>query len=277
MPPTSTHAVALVGAEGHCVEIHAGTGHGPAGLLLSGLPDTVLRETRDRIRAAVINSGEAWQPGAITVALTPASLPKHGSSFDRAIAVAILAAVGTVPAAAASRTVFVGELGLDGQLRPVRGVLPAVAAAAAAGLARVIVPAGNAAEAALVPGIEVIGSPSLVGVLAWLRGDGPAAGADAAQVYDRADAGTAARPRPVPDLADLAGQPAARRAAEVCAAGGHHLLLLGPPGSGTTMLAERIPALLPPLDDADALEVTALHSLAGLLPPGSPLVCDPPN
>ena len=271
MPPASTHAVALTGAEGHLVEIHAGTSPGPAGLLLSGLPDTALRETRDRIRAAVINSGEAWPPGAIPVALTPASLPKHGSSFDLAIAIAILAAAG-------SQAAFVGELGLDGQLRPVRGVLPAVAAAAAAGFARVIVPAGNAAEAALVPGIQVIGSPSLAAVLAWLRGDGPAAGADAARVYDRAAAaaGPAARPRTGPDLADMAGQPVARQVAELCAAGGHHLLLLGLPGSGTTMLAERIPALLPPLDEADALEVTALHSLAGLLPPSSPLVSDPP-
>ena len=186
MPPASTHAVALSGVEGHCVEVHAGTGPGPAGLLLSGLPAVALRETRDRIRAAVLNSGEAWPQGAITVELTPASLPKRGSSFDLAIAVAILTAAGTVPATAARRAAFAAELGLDGQLRPVRGVLPAVAAAAAAGLARVIVPTGNAAETALVPRIAVIGSPTLAAVLAWLRRD---TGPETAQVYYRATCG----------------------------------------------------------------------------------------
>jgi magnesium chelatase family protein len=378
-----THSVALAGVEGHPVAIEADIANGLVGLQLVGLPDASLREARDRIRAAIINSREAWPQRRITVGLSPASLPKRGSSFDLGIAVAILAASGAVPVRMLDEAVFLGELGLDGRLHPVRGVLPSVAAAAAAGFGEVMVPSANAPEAALVPGMRVIAAPSLQTALGWIRGDRSATGPDTAQMFDvgaavamhpatadpgtadpgtadpgtadpgTADPGTAdpgstgpgsadpvaahpiavggghwrpvaalcisaadrrasaadrrisvadrrasvadrrisvadrrpsaadRRPsvadrRPSLDLADVLGQPLARRAAEICAAGGHHLMLLGPPGTGKTMLAERIPTIMPPLEPAAALEVTSIHSIAGTLPPGSPLISEPP-
>jgi len=281
MPVARTHSIALVGVEGHPVEIEVDIENGLPGLLLVGLPDTALREARDRIRAAIINSGEHWPQHRITVGLSPASLPKRGSGFDVGIAVAILAAAGEVPAAAIDGVAFVGELGLDGQLRPVRGMLPAVAGAAAAGFRQVAVAQANAAEAALVPGVRVLGAGTLRGLLGWFRGDPRSEARDPVEILEGgalpAQAVAAARPGGArPDLADVLGQPTARRAAEICAAGGHHLSLLGPPGAGKTMLAERIPTVLPRLDRAAALEVTSIHSVAGALPAGRPLITDPP-
>ena len=170
MPVARTHSIALVGVEGYPVEIESDIANGLPCLLLVGLPDTALREARDRIRAAIINSREQWPQRRITVGLSPASLPKRGSGFDLGIALSILAAAGVVPPAAIDGVVFLGELGLDGRLRPVRGVLPAMAAAADAGFARVVVAQANAAEAALVPGLQVAGAPDLSALLAWLRG-----------------------------------------------------------------------------------------------------------
>ena len=298
-----THSIALVGVEGHPVEIESDIENGLPGLLLVGLPDTALREARDRIRAAIVNSGEQWPQRRITVGLSPASLPKRGSGFDLGIAVSVLAAAGTVPVAAIEGVTFLGELGLDGRLRPVRGVLPAVAGAAAAGFGKVAVPEISAPEATLVPGLIVLGAPTLGALLAWLRGEreagrevtvrmsGEGASVQPVQAASQdvlglpAAAGLAGAAGPFHlsgpvggrrDLADVLGQPAARRAAEICAAGGHHLSLQGPPGAGKTMLAERIPTILPSLDRPAALEVTAIHSVAGTLPAGSPLMTEPP-
>ena len=296
MPVARAHSVALVGVEGYPVEIETDIENGLPCLLLVGLPDTALREARDRIRAAVINSREQWPQRRITVGLSPASLPKRGSGFDLGIAASILAAAGAVPRAAIEDVVFIGELGLDGRVRAVRGVLPAVAAAAGAGFRKVIVAAANVAEAMLVPGLRVAGAPSLAALLAWLRGE-----PGAAEVVGERESGEGplrpgtARPSPVspgpdpsqpsrdggrplpqPDLADVLGQPVARRAAEICAAGGHHLSLLGPPGAGKTMLAERIPTIMPALDRSAALEVTSIHSVAGTLPADCPLMTRPP-
>jgi magnesium chelatase family protein len=286
MPVARTHSIALVGVEGHPVEIEADIQNGLPGLLLVGLPDTALREARDRIRAAIVNSREQWPQRRITVGLSPASLPKRGSGFDIGIAVAILGAAGSVPAEAIDGVAFLGELGLDGQLRPVRGVLPAVAAAAARGFRRVAVPCANQAEAALVPGLRVLSATTLRGLLGWLRGGPPALPGGACDAQDPVrlvEGGglplAGGDPPPAaarPDLADVLGQPTARRAAEICAAGGHHLLLLGPPGVGKTMLAERLPTILPPLELAAALEVSSIHSVAGALPPGRPLMTEPP-
>src|ERR1700733_14452426 len=300
-----THSIALVGVQGHPVEIEADIENGLVGLLLVGLPDTALREARDRIRSAVVNSRERWPNRRVTVGLSPASLPKRGSSFDVGIAVAILSADGAVPPARISDLMCLGELGLDGRLRPVLGVLPAVAAASAAGFRDVAVPADNAPEACLVPGMRVLSVPSLAALLEWLRDPlAPREGASGVatggvQVFEGgagpelprgpgsghgpghgpgSGSGRGSGPGPDPgrDLADLVGQPTARRAAEICAAGGHHLMLLGPPGVGKTMLAERLPTVLPRLEPDAALEVTAIHSIAGTLPEGSPLLTEPP-
>jgi len=269
-------SVSLVGVQGHLVEVEVDLAQGLPGLTLIGLPDASLQEARDRIRAAVVNSGHSWPNRKITVGLSPASLPKRGSGFDLAIAAAILAAAGVLPADALSGRVLLGELGLDGRVRPVRGVLPAVLAATAAGIDRVVVARDNAAEAALVPTLAVDAVTSLTGLIALLRGEPPTGEEPAAEaVGPPADS---VRPGPGRDLdlADVVGQPEGRRAVEVAAAGGHHLFLCGPPGAGKTMLAERLPGVLPPLDRESALEVTAVHSVAGTLPPGSPLVLVPP-
>src|SRR5580693_2564028 len=290
-----THAMALVGVQGHPVEIEVDIENGLVALLLVGLPDTALREARDRIRSAIVNSGEAWPQRRITVGLSPASLPKRGSGFDLGIAISVAAAAGLVPAARLGGMVFLGELGLDGRVRPVPGVLPAAAAAVGAGFATVVVAPENAPEAALVPALQVLCTPSLGALLDWLRdAPPPAAAARPAAVLiepgsDLPDsviaAGAAALgpgaagPRsaaPGRDLADVIGQPTARRAAEICAAGGHHLMLLGPPGVGKTMLAERLPTILPPLELPAALEASSIHSVAGTLPAGRPLLTEPP-
>ncbi len=289
MPLARTRAVTLVGVEGHVVEVEADLGVGVPSYSLVGLPDASLAESRDRVRAALVNSDQRWPATKrVTVNLSPASLPKRGSSFDLAIAAAILTAEGAVPEGSFDGVVVLGELGLDGQVRPVRGVLPAVAAAARAGAEAVIVSAANAAEAALVPGVRVTGVRSLRELVALARGEdvpvddvvataerhgtsGTAAGAIGGSGNDRS-----VDPAHTPDLADVRGQTTARYLLEVAAAGGHHLLMLGPPGAGKTMLAERLPGLLPPLDRAAALEVTTVHSVAGSLPAGAPLVTSPP-
>ncbi len=259
--------VGLVGVTGHVVEVEADLAPGLPAVAISGLPDTALHEARDRVRAAIVNSGQRWPNRRITLNLLPATLPKFGSAFDLAIAVALLGGSGELPLLPLERVVVLGELGLDGTVRPVRGVLPMVAAAARAGLHRVVVPVGNAAEAAVVPGVRVRAVDTLHRMVDFVRdgtplieppGPAPAEGPDG------------------PDLSEVAGQALGRRALEVAAAGGHHLALFGPPGAGKTMLAERLPSILPALDDDAALEVTALHSIAGLLPAGGRLLRRPP-
>ncbi|MBK5306682.1 MAG: YifB family Mg chelatase-like AAA ATPase [Frankiaceae bacterium] len=261
-------SVALVGVQGHAVEIEADLNNGIPGLTMIGLPDAALAESRDRIKAAILNSGEQWPNQRITLALSPASMPKRGSSFDVALAAAVLAANGALPGDALVGRVLLGELGLDGRVRGVPGVLPAVLSATRFGFERFVVPVDNLAEARLVPGASVIGVASLRSLVRVLRGED-----DGDEPADRQQSAQAAPPA---DLVDVAGQPEGRTAIEVAAAGGHHLFLLGPPGAGKTMLAERLPGILPPLSLDEALEVTAIHSVAARLPTSEPLISTPP-
>ncbi|MFG2814106.1 YifB family Mg chelatase-like AAA ATPase [Streptomyces sp. NPDC048410] len=283
-----TCSVALVGVEGVLVEVQADLEPGVAAFTLVGLPDKSLTESRDRVRAAVVNSGGEWPQKKLTVGLSPASVPKAGSGFDLAVASAVLGAAERIDPRVLADIVMIGELGLDGRVRPVRGILPAVLAAADAGYTQVVVPECAAAEAALVPGVSVLGVRSLRQLIAILADEPvPDEEPDAPGRPDPLLAGLrmpgtgsatgmhsagAAQHDQGHDLADVVGQTSARTAVEVAAAGGHHLFLEGPPGAGKTMLAERLPAVLPPLTRQDSLEVTAVHSVAGLLPPGKPLI-----
>ncbi|WP_424211551.1 YifB family Mg chelatase-like AAA ATPase [Streptomyces sp. BI20] len=280
-----TCSVALTGVEGVLVEVQADLEPGVAAFTLVGLPDKTLTESRDRVRAALVNSGVPWPQKKLTVGLSPASVPKSGAGFDLAIAGAVLAAAEHVDPRGLVDLVLIGELGLDGRVRPVRGVLPAVLAAVDAGHRRVVVPRACAAEAALVPEAEVHGVDHLRGLIALLNGDpAPDPGPPPGGPPDTAGADTTARTLLDPatgrrdplDLRDVAGQTRARRALEIAAAGGHHLALTGPPGAGKTMLAERLPGIMPPLTRHEALEVTAVHSVAGILPDDQPLVTTAP-
>jgi len=281
----NTHTVELAGITGHVITVEAYlSGRLPATVLI-GLPDNRVRETRDRVRAAMVNSRLGWPDRKITIGLSPSGLPKYGSGHDLAIAVAILAAWSQAPhspdpspGADAPRpmtvppgTVFLAELGLDGRLRPVRGVLPAVLAAAREGFDLIIVAAANRDEAALVEGVRVIAADWLADVAVWLRGGPEPVVAVAAVPAETVKLATEREK----DLAEVLGCPGARRAAEISAAGGHHLALFGS-GASKTMLAERLPGIMPRLDQAAALEATAVRSIAGELSPGDGLIERPP-
>lgn len=272
-------SVGLVGLEGHLVEVETHVGRGLVSFTLVGLPDASVRESRERVRAALQSCGLESLDQRTTVSLSPADLPKSGSGFDLAIAVSIAVATGQVSPSLTEATVFLAELGLDGSLRAVPGVLPALVSASRKGVRRAVVARASVREASLVPGLEVLALDHLAEVVEL--GGGQARHAftlgPGADIGTGADTGTRTPGRAgIPDLADLRGQPLARRAAEVAAAGGHHLFLVGEPGAGKTMLASRLTTLLPPLDDETALTVTALHSLAGTLPAGEGLVRTPP-
>ena len=262
------HSVGLNAFAADVVEVQANISSGLPGFYISGSTDTSLREAKERVRAAVNNSALKFPEKRLTVALAPANLPKSGAGFDLAMAVAVLVATGQAPTTLLPGTVMIGELALDGRLRSTRGVLPLLLGARDAGFTRAVVPIDNVAEAALVEGIEVGGACSLSDVIAWMAGN---------LVLDTVTDGPGPSTAPaVPDMTDVVGQPAARHALEVAAAGAHHILMTGPPGIGKTMLACRLPGILPELDHAESLEVTAIHSVAGILPPQRPLVVVPP-
>lgn len=258
-------SVALHGVDGVPVEIEAALGGGIPGVHLVGLPDAALQEAKDRVRSAVVHSGRNWPNQRVVLALSPATLRKTGSRFDLALACGVLAAAGAIDREPLHGTVLLGELALDGRLRPVRGVLPCLLAARAAGMVRAIVPRAALAEAALVDGLQAYGADCLGDVLDWASGNRALTAADVA-------AGPEVAPSaPLPELAEVLGQDDARSALEIAAAGGHHLLMIGPPGTGKTMLAQRIVGLLPELDRAAALQLAAIRSVAGRLAEGAPL------
>lgn len=259
--------VALVGLRPLEVRVEATCSPGLPVLKLVGLPDAAVREAGERVRTAIQRHGLRWPGERVVVNLAPADLPKVGSSFDLPLAIAVLAATGQVPMVAASRTWACGELGLDGSVRAVTGQLPLVAGARQLGARELLVPAAAAAEAALVTGLTPVPVTDLTEVVAALEGRRPHVLLQPVKPCPGP---------PAPDLADVRGQPLARRAVELAAAGGHHLLLTGPPGCGKTMLAERLHGLLPDLTTDEAIEVAAIHSLAGERRPEDPLRVRPP-
>lgn len=242
----------VVGVDGHRVSVEVHVGRGLPGLTIVGLPDASCREARDRVRAAVLASDLPWPDQKITVNLAPSSTRKIGSGLDLAIAVGVLAASGELPPVTLEDRGFLGELGLDGTVRPVAGVVPLVDAIAAG---QVVVPVACAADASLIDGRTIRPVRTLRELVAAMRAEAPWPDHDV-------PAPPAVDDDP-PDLADVRGQPIVRAALEISAAGGHHLLMVGPPGAGKTMLAERLPGLLPPLDHEQAMSVSRIHSAAG--------------
>ncbi|NWF84798.1 MAG: YifB family Mg chelatase-like AAA ATPase [Bryobacteraceae bacterium] len=269
MPLFRTRSAVIFGIDARPidVEVDLAPGGSSRDFIMVGMPDTAVRESRERIKSALANSGFGYPSRSVTINLAPANVRKEGAGFDLPMALAILGAMGTLPAR--DSTLMVGELSLDGAVRPVRGVLPVAACAVAAGVGQVIVPRENAAEAAVVEGVRVVGVSHLREAVAVM--------ADPSSMPTaRPDAAAEMNPASVPDFGEVRGQMAAKRALEVAAAGSHNVLLVGPPGSGKTMLARRIPGILPPLTREEALEATRIHSVAGVLKPGAGLISQRP-
>jgi magnesium chelatase family protein len=264
---------AVFGIEATPVQVEVDVSYGLPAFTMVGLPDASVRESRDRVRSAIRNSGFDFPPHRITVNLAPADIRKAGSSFDLPIALGVLAASGAVARRDVDDVLLLGELSLDGGIHAARGVLPIAAAARRRRFRALLLPRPNRSEAAVVQGLELYAVRSLVEAVDALND--PAAFASSFRPTE-ADVPAPARPRSQADFSDVHGQVLARRALEIAAAGGHNTLMIGPPGSGKTMMARRVAGILPPLTFDEALEVTSIHSVAGLLPGGSGLVTERP-
>ncbi len=263
------HGATLHGIEGILVSVEVDAGRGLPAFHIVGQGDRVVNESRDRIRAAFRQSGLEFPPGRVTVNLAPTGIPKAGSALDLPIAVGIAATRIPLPSEKLKRTLFVGELGLDGRIYPVRGALPLVAAGHTAGLAEVVTPGPNLEEACVCPEIRALAARDLSSVVRFLSDGEPLLEGKPDRERWLED------PEPELDLGDVRGQESAKRALEVASAGGHNMLLVGPPGSGKTLLSRRLPGLLPELSLEHALEATRIHSVAGTLA-GRPLLLRPP-
>ncbi|HFQ90473.1 MAG TPA: ATP-binding protein, partial [Desulfobulbus sp.] len=265
------HSGAVIGVQGLVVRVEVDLGRGLPGFSTVGLPEGAVRESKDRVRSAIRNCGYEFPPGRITVNLAPAAVKKEGTGYDLPMALGILAAAGTLECPDLARICVAGELSLDGGVRPVRGILSMVLAAREAGMGRCLVPAANAAEAAVVRDMEVLGVERLdeaVELLAGRRAPRP--------VRTDIEALLGSSDSYVVDFAEVRGQEHVKRALEVAAAGGHNILLSGVPGTGKTMMARRLPSILPDLDLEEAIETTRIYSTAGLLPPETPLMVTRP-
>src|SRR5919106_2609885 len=262
---------AVYGIEACLIHVEVDVSHGLPSFAMVGLPDPGIRESGDRTRSAIRNSGFEFPPHRITVNLSPADMRKEGASFDLPIALGVLAASGLISRRDVDDVLLIGALSLDGRIQPARGVLPVAATARRAGYRALLLPHGNRREAAVVTGLRLFAVRTL---------------ADAVGALNEPDAFAACDDPPLPaappaeaapiDFADVHGQLLARRALEIAAAGGHNTLLVGPPGAGKTMMARRVAGILPPLTFDEALEVTSIHSVAGLVPPGGGLVTERP-
>jgi magnesium chelatase family protein len=252
-------SAAIAGIDAYVVRVETDSAAGVPAFAIVGLPDRALNESRDRVRAAIVNSGFGFPPGRLLVNLAPADMRKTGVGFDLAIALALLATDEQLDAAALHDYVVCGELALGGSLRAVPGVLAMTLAAKRAGFSRIIVPAANCDEAALIDGIDVYAVPTLADAVAVALGHGAKFRRRGATVLDESDRAAHG------DFSDVRGQTLAKRALEIAAAGGHNVVLVGPPGCGKTMLARRVPSILPAMTAAEALEVTKVYSVAGLL------------
>ncbi|NPA06288.1 MAG: YifB family Mg chelatase-like AAA ATPase [Chloroflexi bacterium] len=268
--PVRLLSCALFGLDGIPVEVEVDYGRGLPGITIVGLPDTAVQESRERVQAALRNSGFAFPRKRVVVNLAPAAVRKAGPVYDLPIALGILLLTGQLPEGALDDAVVVGELALDGRVRHVRGALLIAASARASGHTRVFVPADDATQAALIPEITVYGVPTLAALAAHLRGDAPLEPTPTVRIQDLPP------PQAPVDFADIKGQEHAKRALEVAAAGGHNVLMVGPPGTGKTLLARALPGILPRMTVDEALDVTRVYSLADQLPPDQPLITQRP-